>query len=67
MEQTAASVREAVAVFESVKNQIDPRQCRKNALRFSPEHFRRNFQKVVETELDAFCKRRSQYKQHIQN
>lgn len=67
MEQSAASIGEAIAAFERVKNQIDPKQCRKNALRFAPENFRHNFQRVIEKELDEFCKRRNLHKQHPPN
>lgn len=46
-EQTAASIRDAIAAFERAA--ISPRACRDNAMRFTPERFRAQFRAEVES------------------
>jgi glycosyltransferase involved in cell wall biosynthesis len=50
-EQTTTSLMEAVDEFERIQTPITPAACRRNALRFSPERFRREFSEYVETKL----------------
>lgn len=51
-EQTAASVVAAVDRFEALENDISPRACADNAVRFSPEKFRSAFMAIVEQTLE---------------
>ncbi|WP_019500626.1 glycosyltransferase family 4 protein [Pseudanabaena sp. PCC 6802] len=46
-EQTAASIKAAIATFEQHQTQIDPEFCRTNALRFAPERFRQEFRDYI--------------------
>ena len=55
-EQTAQSVADAVQLFEREQALIKPSACRANALRFSPERFRKEFSEFVEVEMDKFRK-----------
>jgi glycosyltransferase involved in cell wall biosynthesis len=50
-EQTTTSLIGAVEEFERIQMPITPAACRRNALRFSPERFRREFSEYVETKL----------------
>lgn len=52
-EQTPQSVIKAVGEFEQ-QVKISPKACRENALRFSPERFRREFTELVDAEWTAF-------------
>ena len=56
-EQTPASVIDAVKLFEREQLLIKPAACRENALRFSPERFRKEFSEFVEMELERFRNR----------
>jgi glycosyltransferase involved in cell wall biosynthesis len=47
-EQTAEAVREAVERFERVRLEFRPADCRANATRFAPEHFRAAFRAFVQ-------------------
>lgn len=51
-EQTVSSLIEGVQVFEKKQEHIYPVACRKNALRFSPERFRDEFKKHIESCID---------------
>lgn len=53
-EQTPQAVVEAVKLFECEQAMIAPSACRENALRFSPERFRKEFSEFVAAELDKF-------------
>lgn len=53
-DQNVSSIVEAVRVFENEHHRILSSACRQNALRFSPERFRREFVNFVETEWAAF-------------
>lgn len=53
-EQTPTAVIEAVQLFEREQALIKPAACRENALRFSPERFRKEFSAFVEMELERF-------------
>lgn len=55
--QTVASLREAVYLFERESKNITPQACRRNALRFSPERFRKEFRDYVEEQIDIFSRR----------
>ncbi len=46
-EQTVQSVIAGIERFEAAGHSINPEACRANALRFSPERFRREFQAHV--------------------
>jgi glycosyltransferase involved in cell wall biosynthesis len=48
-EQTVDALRGAVEQFEERRNEITAVNCRNNALRFSPDRFRENFRKFVES------------------
>ena len=52
--QDAESIEAAVDLFERARGGISPRDCRENALRFSPERFREAFQAIVEEEWSRF-------------
>jgi hypothetical protein len=45
---------EAVELFERAGNKISPQDCRENALRFSPERFRRELREYIDRQLDLF-------------
>ena len=51
-EQTTASLSRAVDRFETMT--FDPADCRTNALRFSPDRFRREFTTFVDSEWQKF-------------
>lgn len=53
-EQTVPSLVEAVELFERAGNKISPQDCRENALRFSPERFRRELREYIDRQLDLF-------------
>ncbi|MDH4249521.1 MAG: glycosyltransferase [Deltaproteobacteria bacterium] len=55
--QTTEAIQAAVAEFEREASRIQPENCRKNALRFSAEHFRREFSNFVEHSWTAFKNR----------
>jgi glycosyltransferase involved in cell wall biosynthesis len=57
-EQTVESLAEAVHRFEGMT--FDAGACRANAVRFAPERFRQEFSTFVESEWQAFCKRREE-------
>jgi len=57
MEQTVASIVEAVKAFENYQEKILPEACRENAVRFSPERFRREFKGYVDEQMALFRKR----------
>jgi glycosyltransferase involved in cell wall biosynthesis len=50
-EQTVASLQEAIRCFEQEQRRLDPEACRRNALRFSPERFRRELKTHVDGQL----------------
>lgn len=50
-EQTAASLVEAVELFEANAHRFDAANIRNNALRFSPEQFRQRFRAIVERQF----------------
>ncbi|WP_424819817.1 glycosyltransferase family 4 protein [Salinisphaera sp.] len=47
--QSADAIRHAVATFEASPDRFSPASCRDNALRFSPDLFRKRFSDFVET------------------
>jgi glycosyltransferase involved in cell wall biosynthesis len=53
-EQTVPSIVDAVMQFEKDAHRITPLACRSNALRFSADRFRREFQAYVERQLSRF-------------
>jgi glycosyltransferase involved in cell wall biosynthesis len=57
-EQTVESLAEAVHRFEGMT--FDAGACRAKAVRFAPERFRQEFSGFVESEWQAFCKRREE-------
>jgi len=60
-EQTVLSLSEALDWFERHPDDFDPRDCRKNAERFSRPRFEREFKQFVETKWEEFrANRRSQ-------
>ena len=54
LEQTVESLGAAVRSFENCQERISPEACRKNALRFSPERFRREFKDYVDEQMRLF-------------
>ncbi|MDF1502336.1 glycosyltransferase [Roseisolibacter sp. H3M3-2] len=52
--QTPAGIRDGVLAFEAARGRISPDACRRNALRFSPERFRRDFADFVAREWAIF-------------
>lgn len=52
-DQTVDSICQAVAQFESLSHPIAPLDCRQNALRFAPEHFRQELAQFIGDALDA--------------
>jgi len=57
-EQTSDAVMHAVKHFESMQNRITPKACRDNALRFSPERFRTEFEDFVDQQWSIFQNRK---------
>lgn len=55
-EQTITSLQNAICNFEENSSAIFFSNCRENALRFSPERFRREFKELVEVEWNTFQK-----------
>ena len=55
-EQSVAAIIAAVERFEGAGAAITPEACRKNTLRFAPEHFRAEFTAFVEREWAAFSR-----------
>jgi len=53
-EQTVKSLHNAIREFEHNIAKITPKNCRANALRFTPEIFRDQFEKFVEAKLLSF-------------
>jgi glycosyltransferase involved in cell wall biosynthesis len=53
-EQSPAGIRAGVAAFEAAGDRITAEACRRNALRFSPERFRREFSDFVDREWAVF-------------
>jgi len=56
-DQTPASLRDAILLFESISHAIRPEDCRENALRFSPNRFRREVQQYILKEVSDFQKK----------
>lgn len=56
-EQTPHAIAQAVRDFEAASGEITPQACRENALRFSPERFREEFQGFVHRRWNAFLAR----------
>ena len=56
-EQTVGSIVAALERFDRQEKQISPQACRANALRFSVERFRREFQDYVDRQLVGFRER----------
>jgi glycosyltransferase involved in cell wall biosynthesis len=56
-EQSMAGLVKAVHSFEENESSISAADCRENALRFSPDRFRREFRDLVESEWITFQKR----------
>lgn len=59
-EQTPVAIIDAVQLFEREQALIKPAACRENALRFSPERFRKEFSEFVEMEMERFRNRISE-------
>jgi glycosyltransferase involved in cell wall biosynthesis len=57
LEQTTRSTQEAVALFESVSEQIDSQMCRKNAERFSNSRFKNEFCGYLDSAWNEFQKK----------
>lgn len=53
-EQTVESLMDAVCRFERESERFKPADCRRNAVRFSPERFREEFSSFVEKEWELF-------------
>ncbi|MFA6408867.1 MAG: glycosyltransferase family 4 protein [Gammaproteobacteria bacterium] len=53
-EQTVGSLQNAVLEFESNASKIKPKNCRASAVRFTPELFRDQFEKIVEAKALNF-------------
>jgi glycosyltransferase involved in cell wall biosynthesis len=53
-EQSAQAIREAVRAFEALQPGISPQACRANAVRFSAQRFRDEFEALVRSQWDAF-------------
>ncbi|KJS15780.1 MAG: glycosyl transferase family 1 [Peptococcaceae bacterium BRH_c4b] len=60
-EQTVSSLIEAVKVFEREGDKINPQACMENALRFSPERFRKELSEFVNNQLTLFGNRTNNY------
>lgn len=54
-EQTSESLLEAVKQFERNASRFDPRQCRRNAERFSSENFKRALMAFIDAKLPDGC------------
>jgi len=53
-EQTVESLMDAVCRFERESERFKPADCRRNAVRFSPERFREEFSSFVEKEWELY-------------
>jgi glycosyltransferase involved in cell wall biosynthesis len=53
-EQSAEAVTEVIERFERSAGAFDPRACRRNAERFRPERFRKEFRKFLDEEWAGF-------------
>jgi glycosyltransferase involved in cell wall biosynthesis len=53
-EQTVPSIVDAVSRFDRERHRIAPQACRANALRFSAERFRKEFEEYLDHELQRF-------------
>ncbi|MEK4383938.1 glycosyltransferase family 4 protein [Aeribacillus sp. FSL K6-2848] len=51
-EQTVASLVQSIQLFENISGDIQYQDCRENALRFSPERFRKEFEDYVNSKLE---------------
>jgi glycosyltransferase involved in cell wall biosynthesis len=56
-EQTVTGLLKAIHSFEENANAISAANCRENALRFSPDRFRREFKELVGSEWSTFQNR----------
>jgi glycosyltransferase involved in cell wall biosynthesis len=56
-EQTMTGLLKAIHLFEENSDAISAADCRENALRFSPDRFRREFKDFVESEWNNFQNR----------
>ena len=56
-QQTVPSLCAAIDVFESLSPEIAPQDCREQALKFSPEHFRKSLEDCVNKAIKAFYQR----------
>ena len=57
LEQTSQSIQEAVELFESVSETIEPQACRNNAERFSNQRFKQEFGEHLSKKWADFQKR----------
>ena len=57
LEQTSRSIQEAVELFESVSEKIEPQACRNNAERFSNQRFKQEFGEHLREKWADFQKR----------
>ncbi|MDQ3005731.1 MAG: glycosyltransferase, partial [Chloroflexota bacterium] len=57
LEQTSRAIQEAVQVFESVSEKIEPQACRNNAERFSNLRFKHEFGEQLHKKWSDFQKR----------
>ncbi|WP_243388193.1 glycosyltransferase family 4 protein [Bacillus kexueae] len=55
-EQTVKSLIESVNLFENISNEIRYENCRENAIRFSPERFKREFKNFVDIKIEKMKK-----------
>lgn len=53
-EQTPESLREAVTTFERSRSSLTSANCRENAMRFSPERFRCEFERYIQDQVTRF-------------
>ena len=51
-EQTVKSLVDSIKLFENISDDIKYEDCRENALRFSPERFRKEFEDYVNSKLE---------------
>ncbi|ARA98323.1 glycosyltransferase family 4 protein [Geobacillus thermodenitrificans] len=51
-EQNVSSLVQSIELFEKISGDIHYRECRENALRFSPERFRKEFEDYVNSKLE---------------
>lgn len=54
--QTAEAIIAAIQEFETLAVKISPEDCRENAMRFSPQHFRDQFKNYVEMTYEKFTR-----------